>query len=118
MNLSLNYLFTPFTILCRCNIFSFFWFAGQGSEVNLFSQVKILNNFIDLEKLNKDKAEMIKKLTDEIGANNAEIKKTTTEISEVEGKIKPMFNETVKRGNKKITDLGPIKIEGQLDLID
>lgn len=49
----------------------------------------------NLEKQNKEKADLIKKLTDEIGANNAEIKKTTTEISDVEGKIKSTENDFV-----------------------
>jgi len=48
-----------------------------------------------LEKANKEKADLIKRLTDEIGANNAEIKKVSGEISNVESKIKSTENDFI-----------------------
>jgi TolA-binding protein len=49
----------------------------------------------ELNAKNKEKAEMIKKLTDEIAANNSEIQKITIEVNMGETKIKSTENDFI-----------------------
>ena len=70
------------------------------------------NHITDLEAKNKEKADLIKKLTDEIGANNAEIKKVSTEINNVESKIKSTENDFVYTYEKMAN-----QIEGNIEKI-
>ena len=51
------------------------------------------NKMTDLDTKNKEKAALIQKLTDEIGANNGEIKKISAELNNVEAKIKSTEND-------------------------
>lgn len=54
----------------------------------------------DLKAKNKEKADLIKKLTDEMSTNNKEIEKETIEIKDVETKIKTTENDFIYTFNK------------------
>jgi hypothetical protein len=68
---------------------------------------------VDFETKNKEKAEMIKKLTDEIASNNSEIQKITIEINMGESKIKSTENDFIytfdKISNQIAGDIEKIK---------
>jgi hypothetical protein len=79
-------------------------------QSNVESKKQSISN---LEAKNKEKAELIQKLTDEIAANNVEIKKISTDISNHEGKIQSTENDFVytfeKMANQIYNNIEKIK---------
>ena len=70
-----------------------FYMAMQSQKKSHIENKK--KKITDLEAKNKEKAALIQKLTDEIAANNGEIKKVSTEIAGHENKIKSTENDFV-----------------------